>query len=82
MKTWIGRLGCWISQGFNLFLFNGSEDETVSSRIGKYKRANNNTVLFKWEYKIVFWWLLYNILSRVPILKGHFLNAIEDDEGK
>ncbi len=84
IKLWLGEVGCWISQGMNLFIcIKGSTaDETVSSRIGKYKRANNNnTVPFKLEWPVPIYWITYKLLYKMPFLKKHFINAIEDDEG-
>ena len=82
-KLWIGEVGCWLSQGINLFICvkGSTADETTSSRIGKYKRANGGKVPFRLAWPIPFYWLVYHILNYIPYLKGHFVRAIELDEG-
>jgi len=83
-KRWIVEFGCWLSQGINLFLCikGSSADETLSSRIGKYKKQNKGRVPFKKSWPVPVFWITYNILSRVPYLKGHFIRAIEINEGR
>ena len=83
-KTWLREFGCWLSQGVNLLLCikGATADETTSSRIGKYKKANRGEVPFKKEWPIPVFWATYHVLHRVPYLKKHFINAIEIDEGE
>ena len=80
-KTWLREFGCWLSQGLNLFIcIKGSTaDETVSSRIGKYKRIYGG-VPFSWQWPVPFYWITYHTLHKMPYLKKHFINAIEEDE--
>lgn len=82
-KSWLVEAGCWISQGLNLFICvkGATADETVSSRIGKYKKFNKGSVPFLFGWPEPFYYLVYHTLSRVPYLKGHFIQAIELDEG-
>ena len=82
-KKWFTEFGCWLSQGINLFICvkGSSADETVSSRIGKYKQFNKGTVPFTFGWPEPFLYVVYHILSRTPYFKGHFLKAIESDEG-
>lgn len=80
-KDRLGRWGCYISQGLNVFLLDGSEDETTSSRIGKAKKGNGG-VMPRGEGWLGFWlYYIHFVLIRVPFLKGHFIKAIEIDEG-
>ena len=79
---WLKEFGCWLSQGINLLVCvkGSTADETVSSRIGKYKTINGH-VPFHFSWPIPFYWVVYHILSRIPYLRGHFIRAIEPDEG-
>jgi hypothetical protein len=83
-KSWVVEFGCWLSQGLNLVLCvkGATADETVSSRVGKYKLKNNGEVPFPLSWPELFFWVTYHVLSRIPYLKGHFIRAIESDEGK
>ena len=83
-QKWLREVGCWLSQGLNLFIcIKGSTaDETVSSRVGKYKEDNLGRVPFKLSWPIPFYYIVYHTLSRIPYLKGHFIRAIESDEGE
>ena len=82
-KTWLREFGCWLSQGINLFVcIKGSTaDETVSSRIGKFKKFHKGRVPFYFMWPEPFYYVVYHSLSRIPYLKGHFIKAIEKDEG-
>lgn len=79
---WIKEFGCWLSQGLNLFVCvkGATADETVSSRIGKYKTIYKGVPFFR-EWPIPLYWVVYHVLSRMPFLKGHFVKSIEPDEG-
>jgi len=83
-KRWINEVGCWMSQGLNLFICvtGATADETVSSRIGKYKTLNDGKVPFYRDWPIPFYYLTYHVVRRLPYFKGHFLRAIEADEGQ
>lgn len=77
--TQVGRIGNWISQGFNVLFCGGSEDETTSSRIGKAKEANGGKVPFTWKWPGLVFWCLDPILEVID--KNHSVEAIEPDEG-
>ena len=81
-KSKLRRIGNCISQLGNVILLNGDEDETISSQIGKAKTSNNGRM--PKPHNSATWWMywIHAILIRVPGLKGHFINAIELDEGK
>lgn len=54
----------------------GDEDETISSALGKLKKANNGRIPWKYPVaKVVDWGL-------EKIDKNHSIDAIEEDEGK
>ena len=82
-KRWLTEVGCWLSQGLNLFICvkGSAADETVSSRVGKYKKFNKGKVPFTFGWPEIFLYLVYHSMSRLPYFKGHFLQAIELDEG-
>ena len=82
-RRWINEVGCWLSQGLNLFVcIKGSTaDETVSSRIGKYKKFNKGRVPFSFIWPEPFYYVVYHVLNHIPYLRGHFVRAIELDEG-
>jgi hypothetical protein len=68
-KPWPYRIALSFDQMLHVLLFNGDEDETISSRAGKAARKGR-------LWARCFCWLL-NIVD-----KGHCEKAIEHDEGE
>ena len=71
---WLENIALAVDQFFNVVL-GGSPDETISSRLGKLKRAHGGTL--PWSHpvsKIVDFGL-------DKIDPNHSIDAIEDDEG-
>jgi len=83
-NSWLVEFGCWLSQGINLLICvrGATADETLSSRIGKYKIQHKGLVPLKKSWPIPVFWITYNLISRIPWLKGHFIRAIEINEGR
>lgn len=74
MKKWLINVLIGIDQLANAILL-GDPDETISSRIGKTKRANGGRIPWKYPIrKIVDWGL-------DKLDPNHSIDAIEDDEG-
>jgi hypothetical protein len=70
MKQYIWNLLISIDQFFNVFLFNGYPDETISSRMGKHV-AKNDCPFCNLVCKFL------NIFQ-----KDHCIKSIEEDEGE
>lgn len=71
---WLRRLYnrfVWLSQTLNVWIYGGDPDETLSSRIGKKRRAGERLDPFLWVIWRVGTW----------VKRDHFTYAIEDDEG-
>jgi len=67
-----------IDQFAAVVFLGGDPDETISSRLGKVKRANGGKI--PWKYGLGTARLADNFLNWVD--PGHSIDAIEDDEGK
>jgi len=67
-----------IDQFAAVVFLGGDPDETISSRLGKVKRANRGHI--PWKYGLGVPRLVDNFLNWVD--PGHSTDAIEDDEGK
>ena len=80
-KSWLRRVGNCLSQLFNVVFLNGDEDETTSSRIGKLK-VKTGEMPRPTGYTSFVLYIIHAILIRFPVLKGHFIKAIECDEGE
>lgn len=78
IKKWCVNLLIWIDQGGNT-LIGGDPDETISSRLGRLKKANGGVIPWKHPLaKVIDWGL-------DKIDKNHSIDAIEpashyDDE--
>lgn len=75
MKKYIWNILISFDQFVNT-LFGGDMDETISSRLGKWARANKHTKGIKAP--------IYFVANFVVELfeRNHFAKSIEDDEGK
>ena len=76
MGRYLLNILIWLDQGVNAIFFFGDPDETVSSNIGRVKRAYGGVVpAWRPVMRVLDW-----ILERID--KNHCIDSIEEDEGE